>query len=113
MQIRTDLPRPVRVVEHLWIPLPDGTRLAARAWLPEDAERDPVPAILDAVPYRKGDGTAAGDMPSNRYLAGHGYADVETVDGPAESLVFALPPELRRELRAAEPAPSAAGDPAT
>ena len=50
MQIRTDLPRPVRVVEHLWIPLPDGTRLAARAWLPEDAERDPVPAILDAVP---------------------------------------------------------------
>jgi len=76
VQIRTDLPRPVRVVEHLWIPLPDGTRLAARAWLPEDAERDPVPAILDAVPYRKGDGTAAGDMPSNRYLAGHGYAGV-------------------------------------
>ena len=76
MQIRTDLPRPVRIVEHLWIPLPDGTRLAARAWLPEDAERDPVPAILDAVPYRKGDGTAAGDMPSNRYLAGHGYAGV-------------------------------------
>ena len=48
----------------------------ARLWLPEDAERDPVPAILDAVPYRKGDGTAAGDMPSNRYLAGHGYACV-------------------------------------
>ena len=76
MQIRTDFPRPVRVVEHLWIPLPDGSRLAARVWLPEDAERDPVPAILDAVPYRKGDGTAAGDMPSNRYLAGHGYAGV-------------------------------------
>jgi 4-hydroxy-3-methylbut-2-enyl diphosphate reductase len=34
------------------------------------------------------------------WLAGHGYADVETVDGPAETLVFALPPELRRELRA-------------
>ena len=76
VQIRTDLPRAVRLVEHLWIPLPDGTRLAARAWLPEDAERDPVPAILDAVPYRKGDGTAAGDMPQNRYVAGHGYAGV-------------------------------------
>jgi 4-hydroxy-3-methylbut-2-enyl diphosphate reductase len=35
-------------------------------------------------------------------LARHGYADVETVSGAAERLVFALPPELRRELRAAE-----------
>jgi putative CocE/NonD family hydrolase len=54
----------------------DGCRLAARVWLPEDAERDPVPAILDAVPYRKGDGTAAGDAAWNRYFAGHGYAGV-------------------------------------
>ena len=35
-------------------------------WLPDDAEHDPVPAILDAVPYRKGDGTAAGDAAWNR-----------------------------------------------
>ena len=63
MQIRADFPRSVRTVEHVWIPLPDGGRLAARMWLPDDAERDPVPAILDAVPYRKGDGTAAGDAP--------------------------------------------------
>ena len=76
VQIRTDLPRPVRVVEHLWIPLPDGCRLAARMWLPVDAEADPVPAILDAVPYRKGDGTAAGDAAWNRYFAGHGFAGV-------------------------------------
>jgi predicted acyl esterase len=72
VQIRTDFPRKVRTVEHLWIPLSDGCRIAARAWLPEDA--GPVPAILDAVPYRKGDGTAAGDAAWNRYFAGHGYA---------------------------------------
>ena len=76
MHIRTDFPRTVRTIEHLWIPLPDGCRIAARIWLPEDAERDPVPAILDAVPYRKGDGTAAGDTAWNRYFAGHGYAGV-------------------------------------
>ena len=73
MEIRTDFPRRVRLVEHLWIALPDGTRLAGRLWLPEDAEADPVPAILEAVPYRKGDGTAAGDQSQNAYLAGHGY----------------------------------------
>ncbi len=27
----------VRTIEHTWIPMPDGTRLAARIWLPEDA----------------------------------------------------------------------------
>jgi uncharacterized protein len=76
VQIRTDFPRTVRTVEHLWIPLADGCRIAARMWLPDDAERDPVPAIIDAVPYRKGDGTAAGDAAWNRYFAGHGYAGV-------------------------------------
>ena len=29
---------PVRTIEHTWIPMPDGTRLAARIWLPEDAQ---------------------------------------------------------------------------
>jgi 4-hydroxy-3-methylbut-2-enyl diphosphate reductase len=42
------------------------------------------------------------------WLAEHGYPDVETVTGAAERLVFALPPELRRELRAAEAAGPAA-----
>jgi uncharacterized protein len=74
VHIRTDFPYRVRTVEHLWIPLSDGCRIAARLWLPEDA--GPVPAILDAVPYRKGDGTAAGDAAWNRYFAGHGYAGV-------------------------------------
>ena len=39
MRVITEFPRPVREIEHTWIPLSDGTRLAARIWLPEDAEQ--------------------------------------------------------------------------
>ncbi|MEP6697561.1 MAG: 4-hydroxy-3-methylbut-2-enyl diphosphate reductase [Pseudonocardiales bacterium] len=35
------------------------------------------------------------------WLAGHGYADVEEVTSAEEHLVFALPQEIRRDLRAA------------
>ena len=42
--VRTNFPRKVREIENTWIPMPDGTRLAARIWLPEDAVDDPVPA---------------------------------------------------------------------
>ena len=76
IRVRSEHPRPVRTIEHLWIRLPDGCRLAARMWLPQDAERAPVPAVLDAVPYRKGDGTEARDATRYPYIAGHGYACV-------------------------------------
>ena len=56
-KIVTTFPKTVRVIEHTLIPLKDGTTLAARIWLPEDAERNPVPAILEYLPYRKRDGT--------------------------------------------------------
>ena len=72
--IRTEFPRRVHEVENLWIPMPDGTRLAARMWLPEDAEADPVPAILEYLPYRKRDGTVARDALTHPWFAGHGYA---------------------------------------
>jgi hypothetical protein len=74
--IRTAFPREVREIENTWIPMPDGTRLAARIWLPEDAEADPVPAILEYLPYRKRDGTVARDHLTHPYFAGHGYAGV-------------------------------------
>ena len=74
MRIVTDLPRPVRTIDHLWIPLSDGTRLGARIWLPEDAEANPVPGVLEYIPYRKGDGTTTRDQPRHAYFAGHGYA---------------------------------------
>jgi hypothetical protein len=66
----------VRELEHVWIPLSDGTRLAARIWLPEDAEADPVPAILEYIPYRKADWTWPRDAPIHPWFAGQGYASV-------------------------------------
>ncbi len=75
-QVRRDLPCRVRLIEHAWIPISDGSRLAARIWLPEDAERDPVPAVLEYIPYRKNDATALRDAPIHGYFAGHGYASV-------------------------------------
>ncbi|MGH3357641.1 MAG: CocE/NonD family hydrolase [Nocardioidaceae bacterium] len=69
-------PRPIREIEHTWIPMPDGTRLAARIWLPEDAAEHPVPGILEFIPYRKNDGTNLRDARNAPYFAGNGYAVV-------------------------------------
>ncbi len=76
MTIVTTFPRTVREIENLWVSMPDGARLAARVWLPEDAEADPVPVILEYIPYRKRDFTALRDEPMHPYWAGHGYATV-------------------------------------
>ena len=68
------------------IPLKDGTTLAARIWLPDDAERNPVPAILEYLPYRKRDGTYERDALTHPYLAGNGYASVRVdIRGSGES----------------------------
>ena len=61
MKVDTDLPRAVAELEHVEIPMPDGTRLAARIWMPEGAETAPVPAILEYIPYRKNDKTLERD----------------------------------------------------
>ena len=85
-KIVTTFPRAVRVIEHVLIPLQDGTTLAARIWLPEDAEQNPVPAILEYLPYRKRDGTYERDALTHPYLAGHGYAGVRVdIRGSGES----------------------------
>jgi uncharacterized protein len=84
--IPTTFPHSVRVIEHTLIPLKDGTTLAARIWLPEDAERNPVPAILEYLPYRKRDGTYQRDALTHPYLAGYGYAGVRVdIRGSGES----------------------------
>lgn len=69
-------PRPVKLIENIWIPLSDGTRLAAKIWLPEDAASNPVPAIVDYIPYRKRDGTVLGNERMFPYFASHGYASI-------------------------------------
>ena len=74
MKTITKFPRKVREIENAWITLKDGCHLAARIWLPEDAEQNPVPALLEYIPYRKRDGTVVRDHLTHPYLAGHGYA---------------------------------------
>jgi uncharacterized protein len=84
--IVTTFPRTVRIIEHTTVPLKDGTTLAARIWLPEDAEQNPVPAILEYLPYRKRDGTYERDALTYPWLAGHGYAGVRVdIRGSGES----------------------------
>jgi len=74
--IATFFPHPITEIENLFIPLADGARLAARIWMPTDAEQNPVPAILEYLPYRKDDGTAYRDSIRHPYFAGHGYASI-------------------------------------
>ncbi|TNF59367.1 MAG: CocE/NonD family hydrolase [Rhodobacteraceae bacterium] len=69
----------LRTIEDLpdeGIILSDGTRLSVRIWRPLDAMDDPVPAILEYLPYRKRDGTCARDALTHPYMARHGYACV-------------------------------------
>ncbi len=76
MNVVSVFPQRVTCVENLWIPMPDGVRLAARMWLPEDASALPVPAIIDCLPYRKRDGLRSRDEAIYPYFAGHGYASL-------------------------------------
>ncbi len=96
--VRTDLPRSLHELEHVWIPMSDGCRLAARIWLPDDAEADPVPALLEYIPYRKNDGTAVRDAARHAYFAGHGYASVRVdIRGSGDSEGILLDEYLPQE----------------
>ena len=64
----------IAVTEHHWIPMPDGVRLAARLWLPTSAEKSPVPALLEYIPYRKTDMVRARDERNHPFFAANGYA---------------------------------------
>jgi putative CocE/NonD family hydrolase len=81
----------IREIENTWIPMPDGIRLAARLWMPEDAEANPVPAILELIPYRKRDFMRGRDEAIHRYFAAAGYVSAR-VDvrgtGDSEGLLY-------------------------
>jgi putative CocE/NonD family hydrolase len=88
----------VRRIDHQWIPMPDGTRLSARIWLPDDAERRPVPAILEAIPYRKDDGTSVADEGRHPWFAANGYAGVRLdIRGSGDSEGVLLDEYLEQE----------------
>ncbi|WP_299738630.1 CocE/NonD family hydrolase [uncultured Roseobacter sp.] len=72
-------PNALRDIEELpdyGITLEDGCRLSARIWRPKDAGDDPVPVILEYLPYRKRDGTTARDALTHPWFAERGYACV-------------------------------------
>ncbi len=68
--------RDFRVVENEWLTLRDRTRLAARLWIPDGADRSPVPVVLEYIPYRKRDATRALDNHTGLRLAQYGIAFV-------------------------------------
>ncbi len=70
----TSFPHTIIEKENVWIKMKDGTRLGAKIWMPESATEEPVPAIMEYIPYRKRDHTRPYDNIIHRYFAGHGYA---------------------------------------
>ncbi|TMA24957.1 MAG: CocE/NonD family hydrolase, partial [Deltaproteobacteria bacterium] len=74
MSVAPSFPHGVREIEHTWIPLRDGTRLAARLWLPESAAQSPAPAVIEYIPYGKRIGTRERDEAMHAWFAGHGLA---------------------------------------
>jgi hypothetical protein len=77
----------------------DGCRLAARIWLPEGAEDDPRPAVLEYIPYRKNDATAERDAQIHPYFAACGFASVRVdIRGSGDSEGVLEGEYLPREL---------------
>jgi putative CocE/NonD family hydrolase len=86
MRAVTSLPYRIREDEHVWIPMSDGVRLAGRIWRPLSSDDEPVPGILEYIPYRKRDLTSERDSVNHPYLAGHGYGCVRVdLRGTGES----------------------------
>jgi len=80
-------------LEKTWIPTKDGVRLAATLYMPDGAKAgDKFPALLEYLPYRKDDGTAAGDYPKHTYFARRGYVSVR-VDIRGFGASEGVPPE--------------------
>ncbi len=71
--VRVDDPQ-VQVIENAWIPMPDGTRLAARIFLPQAAATKPAGAVLEYLPYRKRDAYRYRDDVAGPFLAKSGIA---------------------------------------
>lgn len=85
------------IVEEPLIPLPDGARLTARIWRPETSE--PVPALLEYIPYRWRDCTVARDERIHPWFAGRGFASARVdIRGSGGSDGILLDEYLQSEL---------------
>jgi len=69
-------PATVKTVPHTRIPLSDGTELSARMWMAQNCHDEPVPAVLEYIPYRKNDMTAARDLTIHPEFARAGYVSI-------------------------------------
>jgi len=89
----------IKILDHVCIPMEDGTSLAAKVWLPEDAGSHPVPAVLEYIPYRKRDFKAVRDDQIHGYFAEHGYAGVRVdLRGSGDSEGILRDEYLQQEL---------------
>ncbi|WP_181770609.1 CocE/NonD family hydrolase [Amycolatopsis pittospori] len=103
MRTVASLPYEITESDHLWIPVSDGVRLSARIWRPVASDGEPVPAILEYIPYRHRDLTSVRDSIHHPYLAGHGYACVRVdIRGSGESEGVLADEYLEREQQDAE-----------
>lgn len=99
----TSLPHTVRQDTQVRITMSDGVRLMARIWRPTCSDHEPVPAVLEFIPYRHRDLTAQRDSIHHLYLAGHGYAAVRVdLRGSGESDGVLTDEYRERELTDAE-----------
>ena len=99
MKTVTDFPYEIKILGHVWIPMTDSVRLAAKVWMPEESRINPVPAILEYIPYRLRDLTAWRDAFTHPYLAGHGYACVRVdIRGSGNSEGILTDEYLQQEL---------------
>ncbi len=78
MKIVEDFPYEVQEHADMGITLSDGCRLSARVWMPVKASTEPMPVILEHLPYRKRDGTIERDQFTHPWFAGHGYVCIRT-----------------------------------
>jgi putative CocE/NonD family hydrolase len=66
--------RSFKIIENQWIMLKDGTRLAARLWIPDAEAGTRSPVVLEYLPYRKRDVTRRINNATGEKLAEYGIA---------------------------------------
>jgi uncharacterized protein len=88
----------VHEIENSWIPMPDGVKLSARIWLPENAQQHRVPAIFNYCPYFAHLNTRLGDEARFPYYASRGYACVRVdIRGSGDSFGKPLDEYVKQE----------------
>jgi predicted acyl esterase len=95
------------VERRSWIPMEDGVRLAASLYVPDPVDAgEPVPVVLEALPYRKDDATASCRPEYERLCGEYGYfvrhatrpaPDLDELDGGGRDEPV-WPPERARSL---------------